>query len=73
MASSLWVVWSSGAIFPAADEVIQLEPQGLSPDVHPGWPHSCPRLEAALCFVLTRAGQDQEVDWVESFRHLHCP
>lgn len=42
MTSSQWVVWLFGVIFPAAGEVTQPEPWGLSLDVHPAWPGPSP-------------------------------
>lgn len=51
MMPSLWVVWSSGVIFPAAGEATQPESWWLSPDVCPVW--SDPFLHQACSgFVL---------------------
>lgn len=70
MASSLWVVWSSGVTCPAAREV-SARAQWLCPAVGLAWPHSCPGLEVALCFGLVRAGQDWEAGRDNHFRQLH--
>lgn len=54
MASSLWAIWSSGVMFPAAGEVTQ--PQGLSrrpPSL--AWPCSCLRLAVALGLGLAQS------------------
>lgn len=42
MASSPWVVWSSGVTFPAAGEVTQPESLWLAPDIRPAWPGCIP-------------------------------
>lgn len=42
MASSPWVVWSSGVTFPAAGEVSQPGSPWLAPDIRPAWPGCVP-------------------------------
>lgn len=51
MASSLWVVWSSRVIFPAASEITHPEPQWLSADSCLAWLSFFPRLFLTLFWI----------------------